>query len=70
MVERGLQNVGRPCHIEGIDPECAATVQCELLPRPGQVGQDEHAVGRVEQWPLLGDEVEPVADRVDQQHVR
>ncbi len=68
--ERGVQRVGRAGYVEGIDPERAATAQCEFLPGAGLVREHEDAVGPVEQRPLLGHEVEAVAHGVDQQHVR
>ena len=41
----------------------------ELLVRAGVLGEDEHAVAVVHERRLLRDEIEPVEDGVDEQHV-
>ena len=41
----------------------------ELLVRAGVLGEDEHAVARVDERRLLRDEVQAVEDRVHEQHV-
>ena len=67
--ERGVQRVGRAGDVEGIDPERAAAAERQLLPGARLVREHEDAVDAVEQRALLGHQVEPVAHRVDQQHV-
>ena len=61
-----MQGVGRARHVEGVDAQGGLG---QLLPGTGLVGEDEHAVGAVEQRALLGHQVEAVAYRVDQQDV-
>ena len=64
-----MQRVGRARDIERVDAERALAVEGEFLPRTGLVREHEHTVDGVEHGAFLGDEVQPVANRVDEQHV-
>ena len=46
-----------------------SAASCELVVRAGLGREAQHAVAAVDQRALLGDEVEPVLDRVHEQHV-
>ena len=64
--ERGLERIRLAGDVERIDRQRPGP---ELLVRAGVLGQDEHAVPRVDERRLLGDEVEPVEDGVHEQDV-
>ena len=64
--QRPMEGVGGAGHVEGIHPEGRTG---QLAPGSGLAGEDEHAVGPVEQRSLLGHQIEPVTHRVDEQDI-
>ena len=64
--ERGGEHIGRAGDVEGVDLEGRVA---QLLPHAGLATEREHSVVLVEQRSFLGDQVQPVAHRVDEQHV-
>ena len=64
--ERAVQRVGGLLDVVGVHlDDCRS----ELVERTGAAREADDDVARAEQRTLLGDEVEAVAERVDQQHV-
>ena len=61
-----MDRLGLPRDVERVDRDRPVA---ELLAGAGVLGEDDHAVALVDERRLLRDEVQPVGDRVHEQHV-
>src|SRR5690606_21451618 len=64
--QRGVQRLGGLHHVVGVDQQ---RVGAQFVGGAGLGGQHQGAAALGEHRALLGDQVHPVSDRVDQQHV-